>query len=79
MKNVKRVAMAGGILWGAVIFVTTLASVWWGYGTDFLKIWMSIYPGYTISLGGSVVGFIYGFLDMFVGIYIINWVYRKVK
>lgn len=79
MKHVQKVALAGGIIWSLTIFLTTLASVYWGYGTDFLKVWQSVYPGFTISLGGSLVGLVYGFLDMYVGIYIISWVYRLVS
>ena len=78
MKKVQKVALTGGIIWGGIMFITTLASVWWGYGTDFLMVWQSIYPGFTISLTGSILGLIYGFLDMYVGIYIIYWVYNKV-
>jgi hypothetical protein len=44
----------------------------------YLNVWVSIYHGYRISLVGSIVSFIYGFLDMYIGIYIIDWVYRKV-
>ena len=54
MKNVQKVALTGGIVWGATLFLTTLMSVYWGQGTDFLK-------GYIISLGGSLVGLVYGF------------------
>ena len=79
MKNVKQVALAGGILWGGMIFLVTLANVFWGYGTAFLKVWMSIYPGFTLTVGGSIIGLIYGFLDMYIGIYIIDWVYRAVE
>jgi len=77
MKKVQKVALTGGIVWGSAIFLVTLANVFWGYGTDFLKVWQSIYPGFSISLGGSVIGLIYGFLDVFVGVYIIDWVYKK--
>ena len=78
MKHVQKVALTGGIIWGAIMFLTTLASVYWGYGTDFLKVWQSIYPGFRTSFAGSFVGLIYGFLDMYVGIYFIYWVYGKI-
>lgn len=78
MKNVRRVALTGGIVWSLTIFLTTWASIYWGYGTYFLKVWTSIYPGFTITAGGSIVGLIYAFFDMYIGIYIIDWVYRMV-
>ena len=78
-KNVGRVALTGGIIWGLTLFLTTLVSVSTGYAHDFLMTWGSIYPGYTISMGGSVAGLIYGFLDLYIGIYIIYWVYGLLK
>ncbi len=68
-------ALTGGIIWGATIFLTTLLNLYTGYGTDFLKIWISIYPGYSLTMVGSLVGLVYGFFDMFIGVYIIYWVY----
>lgn len=77
-KNIKKAALTGGIIWGATLFFTTILSVYTGYGKAFLDVWTSIYPGFNISLGGSILGLIYGFLDMFIGIYIIAWVYRQI-
>ncbi len=72
------VALTGGIVWGATLFLATLLNLYYGYGKAFLDVWVSIYPGFSVSLLGSVVGRIYGFLDMFVGFYIIVWVYKQV-
>lgn len=80
MKNVQKVALTGGVIWGLTLFGTTLANVYFGgYGTAFLNVWTSIYPGFTISVTGSFVGLIYGFVDMYFGIYLINWVYKKLN
>ena len=76
-KNVQRAALTGGILWGVGMFIITLANVFFGYGAELLEVIASVYPGYTLTLAGSVVGLIYGFIDAFVGIYIIAWVYKK--
>jgi hypothetical protein len=38
----------------------------------------SIYPGYSISPGGSFLGLIYGFLDGFIAGAVIAWIYNKV-
>jgi hypothetical protein len=54
--NARRVALTGGIVWGMAMFLTTLASIYTGYGTAFLNVMASIYPGYRISLPGSIVG-----------------------
>ncbi len=76
--NLFRAALTGGIVWGLTVFLTTWISLYLGYGKVFLDWVASIYPGYGISVLGSFIGLIYGFLDMFVGVYIIVWVYRQV-
>ena len=67
--------LAGGILWGAVCFLTTLISVYTGYADAFLGMLSTIYPGYTISLMGSFVGLVYGFIDGFIGLYLLALLY----
>lgn len=75
--DIQRKAVTGGIVWGAAMFLTTLAAVYFNYGVALLNVMASIYPGYDISITGSLIGFIYGFFDVFVGVYIIAWVYSK--
>lgn len=79
MKKTQKVALTGGIIWGSTLFLVTLGAVFFNYGVDFLKVWVSVYPGYSISLAGSLVGLVYGFFDLFIGIYIIDWVYKKIS
>lgn len=76
--NTKRIAITGGIIWAVLLFLTTLAGVYFGYATAFLNIIAAIYPGYSVSLMGSVVGLVYGFLDIFIGVYLFTWVYKQV-
>lgn len=75
--DTKRFAMTGGIVWAVCLFVTTLVSAYTGFARPFLTGIASIYPGYSISLTGSVLGLIYGFLDVFIGVYIFVWVYKS--
>jgi hypothetical protein len=78
--KLKPLALGGaiGILWGGSVFLTTILSHFTGYGRFFLEaLPQSIYPGYRISLFGSLVGLVYGFIDGFVGGVIIGWVYNK--
>ncbi len=75
--STKRFALAGGIVWGLCLFATTLVSVYTnGFAKAFLDGVGSIYPGYSISVVGSVVGLIYGFFDVFIGVYLFTWVYK---
>ncbi len=67
-----------GIVWGGALFFTTLLSVFTGYGKLFLEaLPQSIYPGYSISLVGSFLGLIYGFLDGLICGALIGWIYNK--
>ena len=72
----KNFGLAGGILWGLGMLVLTLISVATGYATGFLSTISNLYPGYSISLLGSVIGLIYGFIDAFIGLYIFAWLYN---
>ena len=76
--NAQKLAITGGIVWALTMFVTTLAAVYVHYGIAFLDVMASIYPGYTISLAGSIIGAIYGFFDVFICIHICSWVYKAV-
>lgn len=78
MKNVKNAALTAGIIWGVAVFLSTLAGVYFSYGLAFLNGLASIYPGFNISVSGSIIGLIYGFLDAFIGVYIIAWVYQRI-
>ncbi len=79
--NAKNFGLAGGILWGAVMLVFTLISLWTGYSAGFMSLWTSLYPGYSISLVGALVGLVYGFIDAFVGLYLFallyNWLEKR--
>jgi hypothetical protein len=74
--NVRRFALATGVLWGLGLFVVTLVATGRGIG-DHLRHLDSIYPGYQISFLGSVVGALYAFVSgllaggLFSAIY--NW------
>jgi hypothetical protein len=68
-----------GIVWGFVLFLTTWLSYYTGYAKLFLEVLaVSIYPGYTISPIGSFVGFMYGFVDLFVMGTLTCWIYNRI-
>ena len=75
--DASKLGLAGGILWGLCMFVATLVSVATGYAAEFLKMMGSVYLGYHVSLAGSIVGLVYGFLDAFVGLYLLAWLYTR--
>lgn len=71
-----RLGLAGGILTGVTIFLVTLICLVSGYGQEFLDMASSIYPGFDVTIGGSLLGFIYGFIDGFVGLFLLAWIYN---
>lgn len=77
MLNPLKLGIAGGILWGLCMFICTILAMYTGYSTEFLNLIAAIYPGYTISWWGTIIGFIYGFLDAFVGLFLLAWLYNK--
>ncbi len=77
--NTKNFALAGGIVWAAVMLIMTWVSVPTGYAAVVLNAVASIYPGYTITWLGGIIGAIYGFIDMFIGLYIFGWLYNKLE
>ena len=75
--NEKYLGLAGGILWGFCMLITTWISVGTGYASGLLNAMSTIYPGYTVTLWGCVLGMIYGFLDGFIGFYLLAWLYNS--
>jgi len=71
-----RLGVAAGIVWGLCIFICTILAMYIGYSIQFLNIMADIYPGFTITWWGSLVGLLYGFLDAFVGFFLIAWIYN---
>jgi len=69
--------LAGGIMWALIVCILTLTSIWTGgYATEVLNLIGNIYPGYQITVWGAFVGLVYGFIDGFLGGYILAWVYN---
>jgi hypothetical protein len=71
--------LAGGILWGLCMFVTTIISMYTGYASQWLMLMSNVYPGYSISGSGSLLGLLYGFIDGFVGLFLLAWIYNKLN
>ncbi|HLD57767.1 MAG TPA: hypothetical protein VJA47_05645 [archaeon] len=74
--NAKKLGLAGGIIGGAVVFITTLLSVTTGYGTAFLQTYSSLHPWYSISIIGAFIGLVYSFICWFVVGYVLARIYN---
>ncbi len=73
--NVKAMALAGGILWGAAMLLLTLSSLMRGAGQH-LTLLSGVYFGYQITYMGAVLGLVYGFVTGVVGGGLLAWLYN---
>ena len=62
----KALGLATGILWGLAVLVMTVWAMVVG-GGEHLNLLGKFYMGYGISPAGAVIGLIWGFIDGFVG------------
>ena len=77
--DVKAFAFTAGILWGAVMFLVGFAHfIWPSYGSAFLEVMASLYPGYetTATIDSVILGALYGFLDGAIGGLVFAWLYN---
>jgi len=79
--NVRAAALAAAVLWGAALFITGMANlIRPGYGSLFLQMMASIYPGYKASpsIGSVLVGTLYALLDGAVCGLVFAWLYNRI-
>ena len=60
--NLKASAIAGGVLWGFLVFAFTVLETARGAGHTLGKL-VIVCPGYSVTYLGSVVGLIYGLVS----------------
>ena len=69
-------ALAMGLVWSVSLFVMTLVSTQTGFAGNGLQILADIYPWYEVSVKGAFIGLVCGFIDGFIGTYILVWIYN---
>jgi ABC-type phosphate transport system permease subunit len=77
--NVKALVLTAGIMWAGAVLAVGLANlIWSGYGTMFLQLVGSIYPGYdaTRSIGAVIVGTLYALVDGAIFGLVFGWLYN---
>lgn len=73
----KAFALSTGILWGLVVFLVTNVSLLRGGRGELLSRLALIYPGYSFSFVGSLLGFFWGFVSMFIIGWLLAVLYNK--
>ena len=77
--NIIAFSLTSSLIWGGAIFVVGTANVVWpNYGSAFLELAASIYPGYQPgpSIGSVVMGTLYGLADGAIGGALFAWLYN---
>ena len=79
--NAKAFALSLGLVWGlGVIVVVAMGSLVpaWQEGMSSMVSFMGkLYLGYDMTLVGALIGGVWGFVDAFIGGYIVAWLYNK--
>lgn len=79
--NVAALSIAGSILWGASVFLVTLANLAVpDYGVAFLNLVAALYPGYHVGagFGALLIGTAYALVDGAIGGALLGWLYNLV-
>ncbi len=74
--NAFAAALAVGVFWAVCLFLWTLIAAKNGYGQTSLDLIAQVYPGYEVTTRGAWIGLIWGFLDGFIGTYVVVWLYH---
>ena len=77
--NIKALAIAGAVVWGGGFFLVGLLNLLFGsYGTAYLELGASLYPGYhgPGGFGSVIVVTLYALLDGAVTAAILGWLYN---
>ena len=82
--NVVAMGLAFAVFWTLGVLGVTIISAATGggpagaggYGEQFVRFLMSIYPGYSISLAGAAAGVVWSFVDGFVSMAVFSWLYN---
>ena len=75
--DVKALALSVGIVWGASTLIIGLGATWFGTYTDVVEFMGRGYKGFDATVGGSIIGGIWGFVDAAIGGLLVAWLYNK--
>jgi hypothetical protein len=74
--NVRAFALTSALVWSVGVLCLTWWIIAWEGSTHDVTLLGRIYRGYNISPAGSVIGFVWAFLDGLVGGAIFAWLYN---
>jgi hypothetical protein len=77
--NICALSLTVGFFWGGLIFIVAVANLFWpDYGSAFLELAASLYPGYNAepAIGQVIVGSLYALVDGAIGGALFGWIYN---
>lgn len=75
--NVKAFGLACGIVWSFAILVMGLINMASTWGSGWVQLMSTLYPGYASTVLGSIIGAVWGFVDAGIGGLVLAWLYNK--
>lgn len=76
--SVKALALSMGIIWGAALIIMGIVAMLApDYASGFVTAVGSLYVGYSATVGGIIIGAVWGFVDAAIGGALIAWLYNK--
>ena len=75
--NPMAAGLAFGILWAAGVLIIGLIATYNGYGSEMIDALGTVYLGLDKTLAGVLIGTVWGFVDAFIGGYLMVWLYNK--
>ena len=80
--NITALCLTSGLIWGAAVLIVASANlIWPGYGSAFLELAASIYPGYHAgaTIGSVVTGTLYALVDGAIAGAVFGWLYNLIS
>jgi hypothetical protein len=77
--NVKSFALSIGLLWGFGLLFITWWIIFFDGASGATTLIGKVYRGYSISFIGSIIGFIWAFIDGTIGGAIFAWLYNTIS
>lgn len=75
--NAMAMGLAFGVLWAAGVLIIALLATYNGYGSEMVASLGTVYLGLEATLTGALIGAVWGFVDAFIGGYVLAWLYNK--
>lgn len=74
--NPMSLGLAGGVLYGVFVFIITILGLIAGYGLSYIELLATLFPVYSVTFVGAILGLVYGFILGFVLFYFLGYLYN---